>query len=80
MHLLSTILSFSALGPKVENTTLYIEKDNIDHGIAEKGGADPEVEEGGSTYRVGLKWSCGTRIALFFFFFFLCTYNAQQGR
>ena len=48
MYLLSTILSFSALGPKVENTTLYIEKDNIDHGIAEKGGADPEVEEGGA--------------------------------
>ena len=71
MYLLSTILSFSALGPKVENTTLYIEKDNIDHGIAEKGGVDPEVEEGGSTYTVGLK--C-TRIALFFCVVFFCAH------
>ena len=79
MYLLWTILSFSALGPKVENTTLYIEKDNIDRGIAERAGADPEVEEGGSTYRVGLKWSCARASHFFFVFvFFLYTYNTQR--
>ena len=42
-------------------------------------GVGSEVEEGGSTYRVGLKWPCAAQIAhFFFFFFFLRAYNAQH--
>ena len=48
---------------------------------ASTSGADPEIEEGGGTHGVGLKRTCGARIAFFFlffnFFFFARAYNAQ---
>ena len=74
---------FSKVGGFLQQKRLKTQKEktggDVDQQRVQRGvpGADPEVEEGGGTHRVGLVRPCGARSAPNFT---LRTYNAQHSR